>query len=157
MILSQKDIQEQRVLRNICSADWGKESRKWSRLIGQSERLPSCRNSRSKEAAAAHSACLGHARRERVLLRPVCVCVSAVVAKACLCGAGEADDGVCGAQGGRWCYAVKGRGVRLHPQSALHFQRGWEPRVSHHAGAHTNANAELNAEIWWFYSTSIII
>lgn len=60
------------------------------------------------------------------------VCVLAVVTKACLCGSGEADDGVRGAPGSRWCYAVEGRGVRLHPQSALHLQRGWDSCVSHH-------------------------
>lgn len=50
------------------------------------------------------------------------VCVSAVVTKACV--SGEADDGVRGAQGGGRCYAVQGRGIRLHTQSAVHLQRG---------------------------------
>lgn len=41
-------------------------------------------------------------------------------------GSGEADDGVRGASGCRWRLLVQRRGVRLHPQSAVHFQRRWD-------------------------------
>lgn len=127
---------------------WQKESRKRSRHVGQRYSLVSCSYDTfqphvSKTSCALYNknSCICIPLRRRHFWTTcladvqlhfstfVCFGVLAVVTKACLCVSGETDDGVCGAQGSRWCYAVKGRGVRLHSQSALHLQRGWDRRV----------------------------
>lgn len=87
-----------------------------------------------------------------------------VVAKVCTCASGEADDGVCGAQGSRRRHAVEGRGLRLHPQSALHLQRGWDIWASHSKAMQAVCDATLPCKIihfkefcWLYLCTNVNI